>query len=80
MDLRCAICRQRPEEIEEYKVAAAEHDLNLTPSAYVYLEEGTLNTRLGLFLCTKCYISINSPSSPNGVIAIADEPYYEEFN
>ncbi len=63
-DLICIGCQKRPDELSEYQMAGREN--NMTPGGYVLLEEGTLNTANGHFLCTACYIAAGQPSSPRG--------------
>jgi hypothetical protein len=58
-DIRCKECGRAPEEIREYKEAAA--DCEMTPTEYVIKEEGTFNRQTGKFWCTKCYIKIGQP-------------------
>lgn len=67
MQVICAYCNKRPDEIEEYLEASAEE--NLMPDEYVRREEGTYNPDNGHFACTECYIRIGMPSSPRGWIA-----------
>lgn len=57
-------CKREPKEIQEYVMMARER--YITPSRYVWLEEGTLNRDNGHFCCTECYIKIGQPSSPMG--------------
>lgn len=59
MEIKCKICKRKPEEIEEYTHAAEAE--NMTPEEYVKTEEGTYNSRTGLFYCTECYIKIGMP-------------------
>ena len=64
-------CQRKPEEIEEYiNMAEAEstETEKITPSQYVWNEEGTLNRSNGHFLCTSCYIKVGQPSSSIGWI------------
>lgn len=63
--LRCAVCRKRPEEIEEY-VEAAEVYEKMSPDKFVEEEEGTLDLKSMLFTCTDCYIKIGMPSRDGG--------------
>ena len=59
VDVRCKICKHKPDEIDEYIWAAEEE--NMTPEEYVKKEEGTYNSRTGQFYCTECYIKAGSP-------------------
>ena len=64
LDLVCYRCRRAPAEITEYVTAAVNE--GVTPEAYVWVEEGTLNRSNGYFCCTECYIGVGMPSSPQG--------------
>lgn len=67
LDLLCVGCNKKPEEIQEYiDMGKVE---NMTPSQYVWEEEGTLNKENGHFICTKCYVRIGMPSSSRGWVA-----------
>lgn len=64
LDVRCAVCKRRPEEIAEYvDMAKAERT---TPRAFVLAEEGTYNPKDGAFACTDCYIKIGMPVGTRG--------------
>lgn len=60
----CIGCKAMPSELHEYSPEATGEDMSAED--YVWQEEGTLNTRNGHFLCTKCYIGAGMPSSPTG--------------
>lgn len=64
MKMRCVGCDRAPEDIPEYVAAGLAE--GMTPADYVYEEEGTLNTRTGLFTCTECYVKIGMPTKPGG--------------
>ncbi|MFA6619413.1 MAG: hypothetical protein WCT23_10145 [Candidatus Neomarinimicrobiota bacterium] len=59
MNYKCKVCGKRPDEIEEY-IQMAE-DMGVSPFQAIHSEEGTLNTKTGLFYCTSCYIKIGMP-------------------
>ena len=56
---RCARCHKTPDQIHEYKIAAAEE--GVSPVEFVQQNEGTYNTENGRFWCTECYIAIGQP-------------------
>lgn len=64
----CFRCKQRPEQIMEYVIAAKEWTWDagheVTPTHYVVHEEGTYNPETGHFACTECYIAIGQPTAP----------------
>jgi hypothetical protein len=63
-EFKCIGCGKEPHEIDEYVEGAA--DMDLTPEAYVEIEEGTFNHENGHFACTSCYMAMGMPSSPRG--------------
>ena len=63
----CIGCGKKPTEIAEY-VEAAEHE-DMTPDSYVRSEEGTYNRESNRFACTKCYVELGMPATPQGWIA-----------
>lgn len=67
MNLLCIGCGKRPDQIVEYIEAA--HAAEVSPDAYVMMEEGTLNFENGHFACTGCYVKMGMPSSPKGWVA-----------
>ena len=58
--VKCKNCGKEPHEISEY-VAHAKVE-NMTPSEFVRQEEGTYNSKTGLFYFTDCYAKIGMPS------------------
>ncbi len=64
MNLMCQGCKLTPNEIAEYVDAAREE--GISPEAYAWENEGTLNRENGHFLCTDCYITAEMPGSPTG--------------
>ena len=66
-DIRCVGCGKRPDQIAEYVEAA--HENEMSPTAYVMMEEGTYNFDNGHFACTDCYIRMGMPSSRKGWVA-----------
>lgn len=58
----CTGCNKMPEDLAEYREAGL--DSGMSPSAFVVLQEGTLNYANGHFLCTPCYVDAGSPSKP----------------
>jgi hypothetical protein len=67
MEIICSGCSKRPEEIDEYIMAA--DDEGMTPEQYVREEEGTFNSENGHFLCTSCYVAVGCPSTSRGWVA-----------
>lgn len=63
-EFRCYKCKRSPEQITEYIVTAKE--AGMTPSDYVWQEEGTLNPANGHFACTTCYINAGMPVGADG--------------
>jgi hypothetical protein len=65
----CFRCHKTPEELSEYIEAGEEYDMS--PSAYVKLDEGTYNPDYNTFCCTLCYIELGCPSRswPEGWVA-----------
>lgn len=63
-ELMCAGCQKHPNDLAEYAPEQTGEDM--TPSAYVWKEEGTLDRRTGHFLCTKCYVEWGMPTGPYG--------------
>jgi hypothetical protein len=61
--MKCKVCGKRPDEIEEYvEMANDKEGFGCdTPEEVVIREEGTYNSRTGLFYCTDCYIKIGMP-------------------
>jgi hypothetical protein len=64
-------CKRVPAEIHEYVMrteVAPGYDTAEYKSAddVVWFDEGTLNRRTGMFLCTQCYIEVGQPSSSSG--------------
>jgi hypothetical protein len=60
----CTGCNKTPEEISEYvDMGIAEE---MTPTEFVWDQEGTLNRRNGHFLCTSCYLGAGQPSARGG--------------
>jgi len=59
LNVVCAECGRRPDEIHEYVWAAKE--CGCTPEEYVRQEEGTYNPRTGRFWCSECYVKIGMP-------------------
>ncbi len=57
--VRCMTCGRRPDQILEYRQAAADEDT--TAEQYVRANEGTYNAATGKFWCTECYIIIGMP-------------------
>lgn len=60
----CIGCKKPPDQIQEFIDAAKENETS--PEEYVRTEEGTYNPKNGHFACTKCYIEMGMPSSPEG--------------
>ena len=58
-ECKCKGCGKRPDEINEYIVAA--EDEGITPFQYVRQEEGTYNSKTQLFYCTFCFIKAGMP-------------------
>lgn len=68
MDPICVGCARRPPEIQDYRIAAMQHEDD-DPSEqdvrnYVIDDEGTYNEQNGHFLCDDCYIKNGQPSKP----------------
>ncbi len=57
--LKCKICGKKPNQIEEYRIAAKIE--KITPDKFVEQNEGTYNPKTGLFYCTDCYCDIGMP-------------------
>lgn len=69
-DLICVGCGKHPNDLAEYREAAAGEPEDYKSAAdYVMREEGTLNRQNGHFLCTPCYEKAGQPSSPRGWVA-----------
>lgn len=79
MEIRCNGCLKKPDDLEEYQ-PGTEEDVEAgnaqwaegeyeSPADYVAREEGTFNRENGHFVCTPCYITMGSPSSPKGWMA-----------
>lgn len=62
MKLICIGCRKIPAQLDEYWPINTGEDM--TPDAYVWAEEGTLNTSNGHFTCTACYVKMGMPTLP----------------
>ena len=62
----CAGCQKHPDQIWEYRDAAAHDYRKITPDEYVRLEEGTFNPDTGRFLCSECYVAAGMPTLPGG--------------
>lgn len=60
----CTGCGHYPEDIPDIVVMAKMDDMS--PSAWVIAEEGTLNHDNGHFLCNDCYIRAGMPSGRDG--------------
>lgn len=64
----CVGCVRRPHEINDYVIAAMQHEdddpTDDQVRQYVLDEEGTLNMTNGHFLCDECYIKNGQPSKP----------------
>ncbi len=81
--VRCAMCKQRPHEIESCVTAAewlTEHlEEQPTPEQAVIQDDGTYDHISKLFVCDNCYIKIGMPSSrfgwhPTGFISVSIHP------
>ncbi|RYD02478.1 hypothetical protein N752_24425 [Desulforamulus aquiferis] len=59
MEVKCKVCKRKPDEIYEYIISARGE--RISPQEYVIRQEGTYNMLTGKFYCTKCYIKIGLP-------------------
>jgi hypothetical protein len=60
----CTGCQRHPEAIPDIVILAKMDEM--TPSAWVIAEEGTLNPDNGHFLCNECYIRAGMPAGGDG--------------
>lgn len=58
--MKCKCCGKKPSEIREYVIYSADEEI--TPEEFVEQNEGTYNSKTGLFYCTDCYIKLGMPS------------------
>lgn len=58
--MHCPYCKRKPNEIDEYKLLAKEHEM--TAEDYVRMDEGTYDSKTNLYCCTSCYIHLGMPT------------------
>lgn len=62
--LRDPICERTPDQIDEYRELADGE--GVTADEWVWMEEGTLDRKSGMFLCNGCYIRMGMPAGGPG--------------